>query len=250
MKIRKLFGITSLFVMIFLAACSAVPAASSDQPASQPANQVGDITRRTITVAGQGSVTVVPDIAYINVGVHTEGDAVTATLTANTDQAKRVSDALIALGIDPKDIQTTSFNVYPQVNYSPQGELLATRYTVDNTVYVTVRDIARLGEMLDAVVNNGANNINGISFDTSKKEQAVTEARKIAIQDARRQADELTAAAGVQLGDLLVLSAQATGGPSPMYQGRGGAMIESAAVPVSAGQLVISVDVNMTYEMK
>ena len=96
----------------------------------------------------------------------------------------------------------------------------------------------------------GANSINGINFDVVDKTQAITEARKLAIEDARATAQELAAAAGVTLGDIYSLNSYMNTGPVTTFDSKGGMAVQAGQVPVSAGQLMISVDVNLTYEIK
>ena len=212
----------------------------------------GSSNIRQMTVTGNGRVYLTPDVAYINIGVHTEASDVTEALNGNTAQAQAVAAVLTERGVDPKDIQTTAFNVYPSQQYGPEGQPLEMKYVVDNTVYVTVRDLSRLGELLDAVVKSGANNITGIQFDIANKEQAMIEARQKAVEDARKQAEELTAAAGVKLGKLMSISIYSSGGPVPVYDAKGGSALAegTSQVPVSAGQMIISVDVGLTYAIK
>jgi uncharacterized protein YggE len=127
---------------------------------------------------------------------------------------------------------------------------------IDNTVYVTVRDLKKLGELLDAVVRSGANSINGINFDVVDKESAMSEARGLAINNARKQAEELAKASGVSLGDVQMITTSSLGStlmPKEAYyggMGGGGGMVASAPVPVSQGQLVLTVDVSLTYLIK
>jgi uncharacterized protein YggE len=99
-------------------------------------------------------------------------------------------------------------------------------------------------------VRAGANSINGINFDVVDKTQAISEARKLAIEDARATAQELAAAAGVTLGDLYSLNAYMNTGPVTTFDNKGGMAVEACPVPVNAGQLMLSVDVNLSYEIK
>jgi hypothetical protein len=169
----------------------------------------------------------------------------------NNTQSQQVIDALRRFGIDAKDIQTTNFSIYPQQQYSPSGELQETRYAVDNTVFVTLRDLSKLGDVLDAVITAGANSINGIQFDVEDRTAALADARKAAVADARSQAAELADAAGVELGEIQSLSTYNVGYPGPMFDGRGGAAAEAAAsVPISPGQLIVSVDVTAVFEIR
>ncbi|MBN1370743.1 MAG: SIMPL domain-containing protein [Anaerolineaceae bacterium] len=210
-----------------------------------------ELAVRTLNVAGTGKVTLAPDVAYVYIGVQSQSENVSDALNQNNGKAQAISSTLVELGVDIKDIQTSSFNIYPQQQYSPEGQITGTIYVVDNTVNVTVRDLSKLGELLDAVVRSGANNIHGISFDVLDKSAAITEARKLAIADAQMQAGELAAAAGVTLGELQSLNAYTNTNAIPYYSAKGGYDTAAAStVPVSAGQMMISVDVNMSYEIK
>jgi uncharacterized protein YggE len=222
-----------------LAACSTTPVQVTTAPYV-----------RTLSASGLGEVYIVPDIAYINIGVHTEAADVATALSNNSAQAQQVSEALQALNVEVKDIQTTSFNVYPMNTYDATGVVSSTYYAVDNTVYVTVRDLSALGKLLDAVVKSGANTINGISFDVQDKETATAQARDMAIEKAKTEAEAIAKAAGVKLGDLQSISISTNGGVSPVYDGKGGAYAANSSVPVSAGQLLVSVNAYVSYEIK
>jgi uncharacterized protein YggE len=247
---NKIYITLIAFILIgFLAACTGAEAAPLSS--NTTGQGVSTANLRTLNVNGTGRIYLVPDLAYINIGVHTEGANVAESLSSNTSQAQKVAEVLKSLGIDPKDIQTTNFNVYPQQKYGPNGEQTGVSYVVDNTVYVTVRDLTKLGQILDAVVSSGANNINGIQFDSTAKDQALVDARKAAINDARQQAQALAEAAGVTLDAIQSINVS-NNTPVPMYDAKGGAAMASSGspVPVSAGQLVIEVDANLLYSIK
>ena len=230
-----------LFVVMLAGALSAC-ATTSDKN--------GDY-QRTLNVAGNGKVYLIPDIAYINLGTRSQAEKVSDALSANNAQAQAIKDALINFGVDEKDIQTTAFNVYPQQDYSPEGEVTRTTYVVENTVFIKIRDLSRMGEMLDATVRAGANSINGISFDVENRTQAEADARRMAVEDARTKAEEMATAAGVTLGDVLSVNVYSSASPASIYEGKGGGVaVNSVQVPVAAGQLVISADANITYEIK
>lgn len=206
---------------------------------------------RTLAVTGTGRATLTPDLAYINIGVHTENVSVSEAMAENKTQTQKVTDAIKAEGIDPKDIQTTNFNVYPMQKTTPSGQPMGTSYTVDNSVFVTVRDMSKLGTLLDSAAQNGANNINGIQFDVADKTTALSGARKEAVKNAEELAKELAAAAGVQLGPIQSINVNSNNVPLPMYgMGGGAASAVSAAVPVSAGQMILSVDVNLVFQIQ
>ena len=246
MNTKKLIISFALLSLLALSACSAAAPA-----ASLPAPIRADAPSRTINVTGVGEVNVVPDLAYISIGVHSQSESVAQALSDNTQQAQAIASVLKEKGVAENDIQTAAFNVYPMQDYGPMGEVLATSYAVDNTVSVAVRDLNNLGSLLDAVVQAGANNINNITFDVSDKTAALSEARLLAIQNARALAGELAAAAEVELGDLVNLYVYDVGSPVVQYEkgmiGNGSA---GGSVPVASGRLIIRVEANMAYEIK
>ena len=244
MKKKFVWIMLSIIAVLVLGACSGTvsPAVATPQP-----------PQRMINVTGTGQIYLTPDVAYINIGVHTVADTVGEALKSNNSQATAVASSLKELGVDAKDIQTNAFNVYPQQQFGPQGEVLKTTYAVDNTVFVTVRDLSKLGQILDVVVQNGANAINGITFDVLDKTKAMSQVRQMAVADARAQAQELATAAGVKLGDLISLNVYSSSSPVPAFGGKGGAAANGAApvpVSVSAGQMVLSMDASLVYEIK
>jgi len=208
-------------------------------------------TPRTINVTGNGKAYLTPDIAYINIGVHTENKDAAEAVGSNNTQSQKVADALKKFNIDPKDIQTTNFSIYPQQQMDPSGKVTGVTYVVDNTVFVTLRDISKLGDVIGAAVDAGANSINSIQFDAADRSKALSEARKAAVADALAQAKELASAAGVTLGDIQTINSYGSQ-PMPMYdvKGVGGAAAAGAPVPVSPGQLVLTLDVNVVFEIR
>src|SRR5512136_3226013 len=151
--------------------------------------QFGQAQPRTINVTGNAQVILAPDIAYISIGVHSEAKNAKEAVASNNSQTQAVIDAIKAQGVDAKDIQTTNFSVYQQEKYAPTGEDLGSFFMTDNTVYVTMRDITKIGDILDAAISAGANNIYGITFDVKDKEAALATGRDQAMADAQTQAE-------------------------------------------------------------
>ncbi len=207
---------------------------------------------RTLNVTGLGQVDITPDIAYIYIGIHTEGASASDAVKANNTQTEVLINALTDSGVDAKDIRTTNFGIWPSTQYGPDGQALGTVYMVDNTVYVTVRELDGLGDLLDSAIEAGANSINSIQFDLADKTEALKEARADAVKNASEQAAELADAAGVQLGEIVNVT-YFDSQPYPYSVGKGGggggAGIE-AAVPIQPGQLSITANVSLTYEIK
>ena len=208
--------------------------------------------QRLLNVTGSGSVYLQPDVAYINIGVHTELATAADAVAENSDQTQKVIDALKSFGVKDIDIRTAYFSIYPSVQYHPQtNERLGTYYVVDNSVYVTVREIEKLGDLLDATLSAGANSVNSIQFDAEDKSEAIKEARDAAVKDAEQQAQELAAAAGISLGSLQRIDFFSTVPPEVFGgYGKGGGGAEAAAVPIQTGQLTIAATVSVSYEVK
>ncbi|MBP1702901.1 MAG: hypothetical protein H6Q38_2008 [Chloroflexi bacterium] len=241
-----------LLIAASLVGCGGVAAAQALAPSTQT-ETTSQTTPRTISVNGNGKVELKPDMASIYIGVHTEGPDAVEAVSSNNEKTQAVIDALIELGVAEEDIQTTNFSIYPQQRYDPQGQPTGEIiYMVDNTVFVKVRDLDSIGAVLDSAVKAGANSINGISFDVEDKSAALSEARAAAVDDAAKQAQELADAAGVEVGQVLSISTTGvTYPPTPIYGKGGGAMAEAAvSVPVSPGQMTITVDVYVVYEIQ
>ncbi len=242
MKKKLSFVVGILLVASLLSACAAAPVASAQQ--AEPDTQ----NPRTLTVTGSGQALLTPDIAYVTIGVHTENKNAAEAVAANNTQAQAVTDALKAAGIAAKDIRTTNFSIYPQQQYDDKGQIQGITYIVDNSVYVTVRDLTKVGDLLDSAVKAGANSISGIQFDVADKTTALSAARKAAVANATEIATELAGAAKVTLGPVQSINI-ISNNPTPMFDTRAAA-VESAAVPVSPGQLNITIDVQVVFQIQ
>lgn len=216
-------------------------------------NQAGPENVRTLNVNGLGQVYLTPDIAYIYIGVHTEGATASEAVDENKIQTTAVIDSLKEAGVAEKDIRTTNFSIWPSQQYGPDGTVTGSIYMVDNSVYITVRDLDGLGDLLDSAITAGANSVNSIQFDVADKADAVKAARANAVDDAKLQAQELADAAGITLGEIQSINFF-DNSPYPYAEGKGGgggmAYDAAAAVPIQPGQLTIAVTVSLTYSIK
>ena len=241
-KISFLVSMAILMSVLF-SACSGVTTSST-----------GDSIQKSITVTGTGVVKIVPDIAYINIGVTTQNENVSDAISENSAQSQNIKDDLIALGVAEEDIQTSSFSVYPQSNYDYQGNVTNTTFVVNNNVYVTVRDLSTMGDLLGKITESGANSIYGINFDVQNKSEALTQSRQLAIDFARQQAEEVADASGVKLGEILTISVNSSDVPyvvSDSYGiGGGGYATSASKVPISAGNYVISSSATVQYAIE
>jgi hypothetical protein len=251
MRKKIVFLISVLLLSSLVTACSGVALAQSETPVAP--GQLPQPVNRTLNVTGSGRVYLVPDIAYVSIGVHTENVSAAEAVAANNSQSEKVIAAIKGFNVDAKDIQTGNFSIYPQQQFDPQGKPTGEiTYIVDNSVNITVRNLGQLGDLLDAAVTAGANSIYGVQFDVADKSAAILQARQLAMQNAESVAQELAKAAGVTLGVIQTINVYGGDSPAPVFMsGSGGAVMEKAAsVPVSPGQLMVSVDVNVVYEIR
>ena len=201
---------------------------------------------RQIIVDGEGRVAVTPDMANVNIGVRREARQAAAAIGAASKAMTGVLERIAAAGIAPEDVQTTRIGLDPRWQHSQNGTPpRVVGYVASNDLRIRVRDLDLLGGLLDAVVSDGANTMNGLSFSVADPGPLEDEARAAAVADARGKAQTLASAADVALGNVISISeSRVAGGPVPMATM---AMAERAAVPVAAGQVEIIVSVRAVF---
>jgi uncharacterized protein YggE len=211
---------------------------------------------RTITVSGQGKAGAPPDMATVRTGVTTSAPTAKEALAINNQAMLKVMGVLKDRNIDGKDIQTSGFSVYPEYarpQPKPRGGSNRTRevigYRVSNNVSVKVRNLPRLGEILDSLVQAGSNQISGVSFGISEKRTIMNEARKNAIDDARGRAELYAQATGVKVGKVISISEQSIQPPRPMFQARMAMAEASNSVPIATGEQEVTASINVMYEL-
>lgn len=206
-------------------------------------------TPATITVIGRGAVEAVPDMAVLSLGVTTSAVTAAEAMAANSAALKAVIDRLTQAGFAERDVQTSNLSLNP--NWEGQGQdgapLRIASYTASNQVMIRVRDLATLGTVLDAVVTDGANTMNGLSFGLSEPRPAEDAALRAAVEDARAKAELMASAAGVQLGRILSVSEQGGYAP-PMPMFRADAMM-AEAVPIAPGEISTQASVTIVWEL-
>lgn len=218
------------------------------------AQEPAKMTERTVSVSATGSASAEPDRAAISTGVMTEAATAREAMSANTTAMKRLIDGLKSAGIDPKDIRTTQIQVnprYSQPSSQPKGDRqpVITGYTAINQVRIIVRDLKRLGEILDQSITLGANQMGGVAFEVSEAETMRDEARKNAMVNARRRAELYATAAGASIGQVLSIS-ESIHGPQPRQVFAGGRAAMAEAVPVEPGTIDLTAQVHVTYALK
>lgn len=208
-----------------------------------------------ITVAGEGRSTVAPDMAILSFSVVKDAKTAREALDANNKAMADVLKALKDAGIADRDLQTSGFAVNPQYQYPDNNGGQAqppvlTGYQVANTLTITLRDLARLGAVIDQSVTLGVNQGGSIQFTNDKPEATITSARKSAVSDAVEKAKTLSEAAGVSLGRIVEIAEQ-TARPEPVPMMRSMAKEYAGdAVPIATGENSYSVTVNVTFAIK
>lgn len=238
-----------------LAAAIASAALLAVAAAATPA-LAGDAPPRTLTITGQAEVRAAPDMAVISAGTVTEAKTARDALSANNQTMTSVLDTIRAAGVADRDIQTSNFSVQPNYTHSTSSSSGAQEppkiagYTVSNTVTVIVRDLAKLGPVMDAVVSSGVNQMHGLDFTIAEAGPLRNEARRKAVAEARARAELYAEAAGVKLGQIRSISeAGQPRPPRPMARMAMQAAVADA-VPLAEGEQVIEATVNIVWEIE
>ncbi len=216
-----------------------------------------DISPSKISLQGTGTVSVAPDMAILNLGVVREAKSAREALTANNQAMNAVLSAMKAFGVEDKDLQTSNLNIQPRYHYpkrsldSEQKPPKIVGYVVNNNLTVRIRELDKVGEILDQAVTLGVNNGGGIQFTNADTDEIVQTARIAAVKDARSKAEAITSELGIGLGKILNI-AEGSHMPRPVGIQRAKAMAMDAApesVPVARGENTYRVNVNITWEL-
>jgi len=203
-----------------------------------------------LSVSAQAEARRVPDVATISAGVVTQAADANAAMRANAVQMDKVMAAIKAAGIAERDIQTSGINLNPQYKYVENQEPTITGYQASNTVNLKVRDIGKLGKVLDALVASGANQVNGPSFEIDQPEEAYDEARRGALEKAQARAAMYAKTLGLRVRRIVSISEGAGfQPPRPMVMmamARGKAEADTA---VSPGETTLSANLDVVFEL-
>jgi hypothetical protein len=236
----KLLAAAALAILAPAAAGAQTPAA------------VQAITGTRLDLNVTGEVSRVPDIAIISAGVVTRAATATAALEQNAQRMERVRSALRRAGIEERDIQTSNISLNPEYRYAENVPPRLVGYTASNQVNVRFRDIRNTGKILDALVAEGANQINGPNLTIDEPEAALDEARMKAIANGRARADLYARALGMRV--VRLLSVSEGGGhsvPPPVVMMRAEAMSAGRAdTKIEPGQQEVQVTVTMSFELQ
>ena len=200
-----------------------------------------------VTVTGEATVLATPDQATISLGVTTNGANAAEAMAANSKAIAAVLGRLKAAGIDDRDLQTAYLSLMPNwVGYDTGSTPSIGDYTASNTLNVRVRALDQLGSILDASITDGANTVNGITFELAVTGPTLDEARKAAVADATARATILVGAAGTKLGKITGMTENVGySTPTQMFRSEG----DAGKVPVATGQIGLMSSVTVTFEM-
>jgi uncharacterized protein len=233
-------------VLAFIASLAALAAASPAAALDRAPDTSND---RWVEVTGEGSVGAAPDFARVTLGVTTTGKTAGEAMAANAKAANALVSLIKSEGVAPADIQTSEVSISPMFSQPSPNQQTAptiTGYSVSNNVAVTLRDISRLGGLLDKAVTAGANSVYGVGFGHNDPSGLLDKARPLAVADARRKAEIYANAGGARLGRLMVLTEEA-GRQPPVAFSR--AYAASAPTPIEAGEDRLTVTITARFEL-
>lgn len=210
--------------------------------------------RRTLAVTGTADITVSPDICYISFAVETNNRKAGDAYRENVELMNRINAAIKAQGVEAKDMQTTNFSISPQYQYTEKRRIFQ-GYRVYNTLFIAVRNLSKVPDVLDAAIEAGALDVGGITFTVEDSKRYTEDVRKQALRDARKKADESAQILGFKLGIPITVSESEPYGYDQYYNKSLSGMVargeaDMAPAPsIEAGQLKLSRTVYVTYEI-
>jgi len=204
-----------------------------------------------LSVSAEASAHRVPDVATLSTGVVTQAADANAAMRANAVQMDKVMAAIRAAGIAERDVQTSGINLNPQYKYVENAPPSIVGYQASNTVNVKVRDLSKLGKVLDTFVDVGANQINGPSFEVDKPDEAYDEARVTALKKAQARAQTYADALGLKVRRIVSIGEGGASFPRPMPMLRAMAADAGFAkeTSVAPGETSLSVSIEVVFEL-
>jgi uncharacterized protein YggE len=251
-KVRTgLMVLTAAGMLGLLLGCGAKVQAGGGTVSGATYAAVGGDTPYTINVNGSGMTSNTPDIADIQLGVEAVNDDAAQAISESTSKMKAVLDAVKALGIEDKDIQTVNYSMWVEQIYNPETGIPTgqVRYHITNQINVRLHDLTLTGKLLENTLAAGANNVGSITFGVSDPTELQKQARATAVQNARAKAEELAAGLGVRVGKVRQVS-EYVSGPVPMAtyakdMGMGG----GGEVPIATGSYNVTVEVQVIFDI-
>ncbi len=220
---------------------------------SIPLSIVTTAKTELFTVTGEGKATALPDIAQINLGITVNAPTVSAAQSQANSVVNKISSDLKKLGVGDKDIQTTSYNLRPDYDYTG-GNQKVKGYVADINLLVKARQFDKINQIIDAATTNGSNQVGGLSFilDDATREKVEGDARKIAIAKAKQKASQIAAESGITLGRIINVSEGSNPGirPMPLMGAAKSANTVSEPTQIQPGSSEITVSVTLSYETR
>lgn len=234
----------------FILSVSALPSVAAAQATTPPMGAPAPIQGTLLSINAEGKVTAAPDMGVISLGVLTDGSTAAAAMSENSTRMNALMAALRRAGIAERDVQTSNISVNPQYQYVENQPPRLIGYQANNQVSVKVRDVSKLGRVIDAAVSAGGNTVNGVSFTFQDVDAQIDRARTDAIAAARHRADLYARALGMQV--VRVISVSEGGGYSPPIPMPVMAMAraEAAPPPVAPGEVQTTAAVSVVFELR
>ena len=203
-----------------------------------------------VIVTGEGTVKATPDQAWVTIGAESRAKISKDAQQRNAEVMTAVIQKITSFGVPKDAIKTTAIDLQLEFDYN-NGKQTPRGYVARNTVEVRVDELAKLGDVLDAVVNSGATNIHGVRFDVKQRDQLEAAALQAAVKNASAKAQAVAAGSGRAIDRILKIEEMSTGGgPVPMMRQMSMARAEAATTPVEAGELEIRAQVRLTAAIK
>jgi uncharacterized protein YggE len=212
---------------------------------AQAQSQTQDRSSWVVTVSGEGTAAVVPDLAEVRAGVVTQGKTAREASEANSRATAALLLVVKAGGIADTDVQTSRFAIQPVQEPSRNAPARIIGFQASSQLTIRVRDVATVGDVVDRLVGAGANEFSGISLHVSAPSKALDGAREEAIADARRKAEIYARAAGLGLGRTVTIVEEGASGAPVTFR----AVASQAGTPIAAGQETLRVGVTVTFEL-
>lgn len=251
---KKVITVLTLSALLLVALVPGALATSAnpgtwDQLLSATLQSVDALGNPQLEVTGSSYVTATPDIAVVNVGISVQNADVAAAQTQANETSQKILDALVALEIPQTDIATSNYSVFPTYDYSGDTRVL-NGYQVSSQMSVTVRDFDLINQVIDTAVAQGANEINGLSFDVSDRNTYYQQALAAAITSGQAKAAVMAQAAGKTLGELVQVVEETTGVSTyAEYKALDAPAAGDAGTNIQSGETQISATVKLIYQL-
>ncbi|HHT69858.1 MAG TPA: SIMPL domain-containing protein [Firmicutes bacterium] len=211
--------------------------------------QASTVERGSVQVSGSAIVTGTPDVAYITLGVETKDASAEVAAQDNANRMAKVLAALKALGLTDKELTTTGYNVYSSTQVLHRGtadEVTTTTYHVQNRLNIATKDLDGVGQIIDAAVKAGANQVQGVRFDIEDKQEMQLQALQSAVEQAMTKARVMAGSAGIALGGLSTMS-ESYSSYAPMMSTMALRADGAAGTAINPGDVEVSATVNLNF---